>query len=95
MNMAQTLENKDFTTTFLVDQTPSEVFHAITNVRGWWSEDIEGATFQLNDEFSYHYKDIHSCKMRVIKVVPVLPLLQLASAILSPPDPLFPAQISA
>jgi uncharacterized protein YndB with AHSA1/START domain len=70
MNMTQTTEKKDFTTTFLVDQTPREVFHAITNVRGWWSEDVEGATSQLNDEFVYHYKDIHSCKMKVIEVIP-------------------------
>ena len=60
----------DFTTTLLVDQTPKEVFHAINNVRGWWSEDIEGNTSKLNDEFTYHYKDVHRCKMKLIEVVP-------------------------
>jgi hypothetical protein len=58
-----------FTTTFSVDQTPSEVFDAVTNVRGWWSEEIEGGTAQLNDEFVYHYKDVHRCKMRLTDVV--------------------------
>jgi uncharacterized protein YndB with AHSA1/START domain len=70
MSMTQTIENKDFTTTFLVDQTPTEVFRAITNVRGWWSEDIEGATSQRGDEFVYHFRDIHSCKMKLIDVTP-------------------------
>jgi predicted phosphohydrolase len=66
----QTLDQHNFTTTFLVDQTPREVFNAVTNVRGWWSKDIEGATSQLNDEFVYEVKDLHYCKMKVIEVVP-------------------------
>jgi hypothetical protein len=60
----------DFKTTIVVDQTPEEVFNAINNVRGWWSEEVEGATEKLNDEFTYHYKDVHLCKMKLIEVVP-------------------------
>jgi hypothetical protein len=60
----------DFTTTILVDQTPKEAFDAINNVRGWWSEEIEGNTATLNDEFTYHYEDVLSCKMKLIEVVP-------------------------
>jgi hypothetical protein len=61
---------KSFTTGFLTDNTPQEVFKAITNVRGWWSEEIEGGTEKLNDEFRYHFKDVHSCIMKLIEVVP-------------------------
>ena len=32
-----------FTTTFTVDQTPA----AITDPRGWWSEEIEGGTREV------------------------------------------------
>lgn len=64
------MDNQDFTTIIVVDQTPKEVFEAITNVRGWWSEEIEGDTAKLNDEFKYHYKDIHVCKMKLVEVVP-------------------------
>jgi len=60
----------DFTTTLLVDQSPKEVFRAVTNVRGWWSEEIEGGTEKLNDEFTYQYEDAHTCKMRLIEVIP-------------------------
>jgi hypothetical protein len=60
----------DYNTTILVDQSPREVFDAINNVRGWWSQNIEGGTEKLNDEFSYKYKDVHHCKMKLIEVIP-------------------------
>jgi len=60
----------NFSTAILVDQSPSEVFNAINNPRGWWSEEIEGNTSNLNDEFEYHYEDVHRCKMKLIEVVP-------------------------
>ena len=48
----KTMATADFTTAFVVDQTPEEVFNAVNNVRGWWSEEIEGNTGKLNDEFA-------------------------------------------
>jgi hypothetical protein len=66
----KTMKEKDFSTTFLVDQTPGEVFTAINNPRGWWSECIEGVTDQLNSIYIYHYKDVHRCRIRVIELVP-------------------------
>jgi hypothetical protein len=64
------MTTSDFTTTLLVDQTPEEVLNAINNVRGWWSENIDGGTEKLNDEFIYQYKDVHYCKIKVIELVP-------------------------
>lgn len=63
------MKTQDFTTTLVVDNTPAEAFRAITNPRGWWSEEIEGGTEKLNDEFTYHYKDVHNCRMKLIKVI--------------------------
>jgi Holliday junction resolvase-like predicted endonuclease len=60
----------DFTTTILVDQAPTEVFNAINNVRGWWSEEIEGSTDKLNDEFNYHYQDVHRSKIKIVEFIP-------------------------
>lgn len=64
------MKKSDFTTAIVVDQTPQEAFNAINNVRGWWSEEIEGSTNKLNDEFNYHYEDVHRCKMKLIEVIP-------------------------
>ncbi|MGF7040285.1 SRPBCC domain-containing protein [Mucilaginibacter lappiensis] len=63
------MKTSEFTTTFLVDQTPEEAIKAIKNIRGWWSEGVEGSTDKLNDEFIYHYKDVHYCKMQLIELV--------------------------
>ena len=64
------MNNQSFTTTILVDNSPSEVFNAINNVRGWWSEEIEGSTNKLNDEWNYHYQDVHRCKMKIVEFIP-------------------------
>jgi hypothetical protein len=64
------MKTSDFTTILLVDQAPEKVFNAINNVRGWWSEEIEGSTDKLNDEWNYHYEDLHRCKMKVTELIP-------------------------
>jgi hypothetical protein len=64
------MKTKDYTTSFTVDQSPEEVFDAINNVRGWWSEEIDGSTDKLGAEFTYRYKDLHNCKMQLIEVIP-------------------------
>ena len=61
---------KDFTTTIAVSNSAEEVFNAINNVRGWWSEEIDGSTIRLNDEWSYHYQDVHRCKMKIVELIP-------------------------
>src|SRR4051794_20335073 len=64
------MTTSNFTTTIVVDEAPQKVFNAINNVRGWWSEEIEGNTEKLNDDFTYHYKDIHISKMKLKEVIP-------------------------
>jgi hypothetical protein len=60
----------DFTTTITTTRTAEEAFSAINNVRGWWSENIEGSTDRSGAEFLYAYKDVHGCKMRIVELVP-------------------------
>ncbi|MEO8086704.1 MAG: SRPBCC domain-containing protein [Bacteroidota bacterium] len=67
---SKVMSTADFTTVILVDQSPAEAFKAITNVRGWWSEEIEGSTDKLNEVFYYHFEDVHHCTIKVTEVVP-------------------------
>lgn len=64
------MNNDNFTTSFTVKQTPEEVFHAINNVRGWWSEEIEGSTDKLGEEFRYHFRDLHRCTLKITQFIP-------------------------
>ena len=64
------MENQNFATSFLVDQTPEEVFNAINNVRGWWSGEIEGDTDKLNAEFTYRVPDMHYSKQKITEFIP-------------------------
>jgi Activator of Hsp90 ATPase homolog 1-like protein len=64
------MSDRNFTAAISVDQTPEEAFNAIHNVRGWWSENIEGSTDKLGAEFSYRYQDAHFCKIKITELVP-------------------------
>ena len=59
-----------YTTSFVVDQTPQEAFNAITNVRGWWSQAIEGHTDQPGAEFQFSQPGIHYSVQKITEMVP-------------------------
>ena len=73
------MKQQDYTTSIIVDQPPVEVFRAISNVRGWWSEGVEGDTENLHDEFVYRHKDMHYSKQRLVEVVPGKKLVWLVT----------------
>ena len=64
------MQTQNFNIEFLVDQTPQEVFDAINNVHGWWSQSLEGSSKKLNDEFIYRHKELHYSKQKLVEVVP-------------------------
>ncbi|GAO41903.1 SRPBCC family protein [Flavihumibacter petaseus] len=64
------MKGKDFSRTYLVDQSPETVFNAVTNVRGWWSEMLKGNSAKEGDEFEYRHKDLHYTRHLLTEVIP-------------------------
>ena len=64
------MKNNNHTITILVDQTPTEVFNAVNNVRGWWSKGIKGDTTHLNDEFIFEVKGVHYSRQKLVEFIP-------------------------
>ena len=58
------------TITLELDASPEQVFDAVRDVRGWWSQNIEGPTAAEGDEWVYEVPGVHRCHMRVTEVVP-------------------------
>ena len=63
------MKGQNFTASILVEQTPEKVFAAINNIWGWWSEDVDGATNTLGQEFMYRDKHLW-CKMKITELIP-------------------------
>jgi hypothetical protein len=63
------MKKQDFTASFSVNATAEEAFHAINNVRAWWTENLEGNTNKLNDVFTVHFGSF----WKTIKIIEVKP----------------------
>ena len=61
---------RNYSLVFTVDATPEAVVAAIANVRGWWSEGIEGNAMKTGDRFTHRVLDLHRCDIAVKEVVP-------------------------
>src|SRR5262245_24531070 len=64
------MTKSDYSTSISVKQSPREVFNAINNVRGWWSENIIGDTDVPGSVFFYEFRDLHRCTFKITEFVP-------------------------
>jgi uncharacterized protein YndB with AHSA1/START domain len=61
---------ENYTTSFTVDQTPAEVFKAVTSPRLWWGAAIKGDTDKEGAEFTFEVPGTHYTKQKLIEVIP-------------------------
>ena len=64
------MEKQNYTASIKVDATPQEVFKSINNVTDWWTENTEGSSQKLNDEFTVRFGDIHYSNQKLVEFVP-------------------------
>ena len=64
------MKEQDYHTSITVDATAHEVFESINSISQWWTENLEGSSQKLNDEFTVRFGDVHYSKQKLVEVVP-------------------------
>lgn len=64
------MNNRNFSVSIITEQTPEAVFDAVNNVRGWWTENLEGQTLQKDDVFEVRFGDVHYSRQQLTEVIP-------------------------
>jgi len=64
------MKRQDYHTHLTVDATAHEAFNCINSVTKWWTENLEGSSQKLSDEFTVRFGDVHYSKQKLIEVVP-------------------------
>lgn len=65
-----TQTERGYTTSYVVEQSPDEVFAAVVDVPAWWTGEIEGSTGEVGAEFTYRHPPQHYSRQRVTELEP-------------------------
>jgi hypothetical protein len=69
LSNTRTMKEKDYSSTFLVPNSPQEVYDAITRVTDWWTINTDGDTKAIGDEFTVQFGDVHRTTQRITEAV--------------------------
>lgn len=61
---------QNYTATISVSARPAEVFKSINDIAKWWTDELEGNSQKLNDEFTVHFADLHHTTQKLIEFIP-------------------------
>ena len=64
------MKEQNYHTSIMVDAPAHEAFNCINSVIKWWTENLEGSSQKLNDEFTVRFGDVHYSKQNLVEVVP-------------------------
>ena len=74
------MNKQDYTASFSVDASPEQVFNSINSVSKWWTDDLEGSSEELNDEFTVHFGEVHVSTQKITALVPGKKIAWLVTA---------------
>ena len=64
------MKEQDYHISITVDATAHEAFNCINSVTKWWTENLEGSSQKLDDEFIVRFGDVHYSRQKLVEVVP-------------------------
>ena len=64
------MKTQDYTTSITVNATPQVAFTSINSVTKWWTENLEGSSQNLNDEFTVRFGDVHVSTQKLVEFIP-------------------------
>jgi hypothetical protein len=64
------MKEQHYAVSITVDTSVQEAFKSINNVSKWWTENLDGSSQKLNDEFTVRFDDIHVSKQKLVEVIP-------------------------
>lgn len=64
------MKKVDYTTSITVKASAKAAYEAIVSVTKWWTENLEGDSTKLNDEFTVRFWDVHVSTQKVIELIP-------------------------
>jgi Activator of Hsp90 ATPase homolog 1-like protein len=64
------MKQQDYHVSITANATPHQAFDAVNSVTKWWTENLEGASHKLDDEFSVQFGDVHYSRQKLIEVIP-------------------------
>ena len=74
------MKGQDYTASITVNATPKEAFESINKVTKWWTENLEGSSQKLNDEFTVRFGDVHVSTQKLVEVIPDKKVVWLVTA---------------
>ena len=60
----------NYQSTITVEATAQDVYNAINHVAQWWTENLEGNSEQLDDEFTVRFGDVHVSTQKLVEIIP-------------------------
>ena len=64
------MKEQNYTVSISVNAAPKDAFKSINNVTKWWTENLEGSSQKLDDEFTVRFGDVHVSTQKLIEVIP-------------------------